>query len=88
MKMIFAIVDDTKSELISQALLAANFRVTQLASTGGFLRGGATTLMAGVEANKVEQALQVIRDQIPPSPDPEKKRATLYVINVKSFDRV
>ena len=86
--MIFAIVDDTKSEAISQALLTANFRVTQLASTGGFLRGGATTLMAGVEDNKVEQALQVIRDQIPPSSDPEKIRATLYVINVKSFDRV
>ena len=88
MKMIFAIVDNTRSEAISQALLTANFRVTQLASTRGFLRGGATTLMTGVAADKVEQALQVIRDQIPPSPDPGKKSATLYVINVKSFDRV
>ncbi|MBU0511677.1 MAG: cyclic-di-AMP receptor [Chloroflexi bacterium] len=88
MKMIFAIVDDTKSAVISQALLTANFRVTQLASTGGFLRGGATTLMVGVDDDKVEPALQVIRELIPPLSDPDEKQATLYVLNVKSFDRV
>jgi len=88
MKMIVAIVEDTKSDEISQALLSARFGVTQLATTGGFLRGGATTLMVGVEDDLVENALQIIRGQIPPSDDPEKKQATLYVLNVKGFNRV
>ncbi|MBN1665619.1 MAG: cyclic-di-AMP receptor [Anaerolineales bacterium] len=88
MKMIVAIVEASQAERISQALLAADFRVTQLASTGGFLREGATTLMIGVPAVQVEAALQVIRDQHPGDYDPERVRATLYVLNVKDFNRV
>jgi len=88
MKMIIAIVDDAKKDEISQALLHESFRVTQLSTTGGFLRGGATTLMVGVEDDLVENALQIIRKQIPNPFDPEKRQATLYVLNVKSFIQV
>jgi uncharacterized protein YaaQ len=88
MKMILAIVDDTQSERVSQALLQADFRVTQLASTGGFLRGGATTLMVGAEDNLVEEALQIVRQQVPPSDNADKPNATLFVLNVKGFKRV
>lgn len=88
MKMILAIIDGPQSEIVSNALLEADFRVTQLATTGGFLRGGDTTLMIGVEDQLVDKALQIIRNQIPPSADPEKPSATLYVLNVKGFDRV
>ncbi len=86
MKMIVAIIDDDKVENVSQTLIKENFRVTQLATTGGFLRGGATTLMVGIDDELVEKALQIIRDQIPS--DEDKKQATLYVLNVKSHDRV
>ena len=88
MKMIIAIVKDTDAEKVSQELLNAGFRVTQLATTGGFLRGGATTLMTGVEDEKIEQALQVIRDQFISSHGSEDRLATLYVLNVKNFKRV
>jgi len=88
MKMIVAIIEDAKVDSISQELLKEKFRVTQLATTGGFLRGGATTLMVGAADDLVEQALQIIREQLPPLADPDKKQATLYVLNVKSFDRV
>ncbi len=88
MKMIIAIVDDSKSDEISKTLLDNQFRVTHLATTGGFLRGGATTLMIGVEDHLVEDALQIIRERIPGNPDSEKKQATLYVLNVKNFNRV
>ncbi len=87
MKMILAIVDDSRKEEISQALLQSNFRVTQLATTSGFLRGGATTLMVGVEDNLIEDALQIIREQIASMPNPENP-ITLYVLNVKSFNRL
>ena len=86
MKMIIAIVEDEITQKISKALLNNNYRVTQMATTGGFLRGGATTLMVGVEDHQVDNALQVIRDQI--EPNASHHQATLYVLNIKSFNQV
>jgi uncharacterized protein YaaQ len=88
MKMIIAIVENDLSDAISQALITQNFRVTRLASTGGFLREGATTLMVGVEDEQLEAALGIIREQTPPANDPQKIQATIYVINVKNYKRV
>jgi uncharacterized protein YaaQ len=88
MKMIIAIIDDALSNDISQVLLGANYRVTQLATTGGFLRGGSTTLMVGVEDDRVEDALQIFRDRVPASQDLENFLVTLYVLNIKNFDRL
>lgn len=88
MKMILAIVENSLSDQTSRALIANKFGVTRLASTGGFLREGATTLMVGVDDDQLESALQVIRDQTPLSEDPNRINATIYVINVKNFRRV
>jgi uncharacterized protein YaaQ len=88
MKMIMAIVNDERHQQISQTLLSANYRVTQLATTSGFLRGGETTLMIGVNDDQVDEALLIIREQISASQDPDKKRATIYVLNVKNFYRL
>ena len=87
MKMILAIVDDARKDNVSQALLMLKFRVTQLATTSGFLRGGATTLMIGVEDDLIEDALQIIRDQVAGMPNPDSP-TILYVLNVKSFNRL
>lgn len=88
MKLIIAILRDIDTEQVSQALVIANFRVTRVASTGGFWRRGSTTLMIGVEDEKVEEAIQVIRDQT--SSDTEKgvHRATLFVLNVENFTQI
>jgi len=88
MKMIMAIVEDHFSDTTSSALVKANFRVTRLASTGRFLREGATTLMVGVEDEQLETALQLIREQIPLSDNIENIRATIFVLNIKDFRRV
>jgi len=88
MKMIMAIVENHFSDATSSALVGENLRVTRLASTGGFLREGATTLMVGVEDDQLEIALQLIRDQIPLSDDPDNIQATIYVLNIKDFRRV
>ena len=69
MKMIIAIIRDSDNEPVSQALVAAGFRVTRVASTGGFLLRGSSTLMIGVEDEKVEQAIQVLRDSTTPAED-------------------
>jgi len=86
MKMIVAIINDAQSEAAAQALLENDFRVTRLASTGGLLRGGTTTLMVGVADDKVETALSIIREQIPAQPD--KIQATIYIVNIREFARV
>jgi uncharacterized protein YaaQ len=88
MKLIIAIIKDEDSDQVSQALIAAGFRVTRIASTGGFLRRGSTTLMVGVEDGKVDQAIQIIQDNCAPVVDPSQKRATLFVVKVDRFTQV
>ncbi|OGO42307.1 MAG: hypothetical protein A2W36_00270 [Chloroflexi bacterium RBG_16_58_14] len=88
MKMIIAIIRDSDNEPVSQALVTAGFRVTRVASTGGFLRRGSSTLMIGVEDEKVEQAIQVLRESTTPSEDPGVRRATLFVLNIEHFSQI
>jgi uncharacterized protein YaaQ len=85
MKLIIAIVqDDDASELID-VITDAGFRVTKLATTGGFLKAGNTTLMIGVEVEKVDHVLGVIeevcktRDQVVTSPSPVAGSTGVYV---------
>ncbi|MBC8496694.1 MAG: cyclic-di-AMP receptor, partial [Chloroflexi bacterium] len=87
MKMIMAIINDARGDEVAQALLDANYRATRLASTGGLLRGGTTTFMVGIAHEQVEEALRVIRESIPPQDNPEKTQATIYVLNVREFER-
>ena len=54
MKMIFAVIRDKDSYAAIGALSEKNIGVTKLASSGGFLREGNTTLMIGVEDSRVE----------------------------------
>jgi len=87
-KLIIAILKHDDTEKVSNALIAANFRVTQIASTGGFLRRGSTTLMVGLDEEKVEDAINLIRKTCAPPTDPAEKRATLVVLNVASFEQL
>jgi uncharacterized protein YaaQ len=88
MKLIISILRDEDSDTVSQALISANFRVTRIASTGGFLRRGSTTLMIGVEDEKVDEAIQVVRDNCTPTVEPGLKRATLFVLKVDRYTQV
>ena len=45
MKMIILILKDNDSDAVTQALTSAQYRVTRVASTGGFLRSGVVTLL-------------------------------------------
>ncbi|QKG85833.1 hypothetical protein GXN76_00355 [Kroppenstedtia pulmonis] len=62
MKMIMAVVQDKDSNRLSQALIKENIRATKLASTGGFLKAGNTTFMIGIEDDRVEPVLDLIRE--------------------------
>jgi len=88
MKMIIAIISDADNEPVSQALISDGFRVTRIASTGGFLRRGLSTLMIGLEDEKVDEAIEIIRANTTKPETPGAKRATLFVLKVDRFSQV
>jgi len=88
MKLILAIIRDIDNEQVSHALINANFRVTRIASTGGFLRRGSSTLLIGVNDDKVDESIKIIRENTHLPEEPGGKRATLFVLNVEHFSQV
>jgi uncharacterized protein YaaQ len=62
MKLVIAIVQDDDASDLIQEITDKDFRVTKLATTGGFLKSGNTTLLIGVEKEKVEEVLAIIEE--------------------------
>ncbi len=60
MKLIIAVVQDEDANRLVSTMMDDGFGVTKLATTGGFLKAGNTTLLCGVEDDKLEDALRVI----------------------------
>ena len=63
MKLVMAIVKDDDSFNIMNSLNIEGFSVTNLASTGGFLKVGNTTLICGVEDDKVDFVIDIIKKE-------------------------
>ena len=87
-RLIVAILRDADGEEVLQALLDDEFRVTRIASTGGFMRRGNSTLLVGMRKDRVKTAIQIIRDHSAPAIDPGLKRATVFVLNVDQFEQI
>jgi uncharacterized protein YaaQ len=85
MKLIIAILPDTNSDTVSNALTSANYRVTYIASTGGFLRHGHSTMLIGLEDEQVEPALQIIRQNSATTPETAGKRGVVFVLKVDQY---
>ncbi len=88
MKLIIAIIKDEDNDAVSKALTKKDFRVTFIASTGGFLRSGRSTLLIGVDDEQVETALQVIRENCKKPQHEQEKRATIFVLKVDQFTQL
>jgi uncharacterized protein YaaQ len=88
MKLIIAIIKDEDNDSVSRALTKENFRVTFIASTGGFLRSGRSTLLIGVDDDQVAQALELIRKSCKKPNQKEEKRATIFVLKVDQFTQL
>lgn len=63
MKLIIAIVQNSDSNRLINALKRENFQSTKLASSGGFLKEGNTTLMIGSKAEELDEILYIIETQ-------------------------
>lgn len=74
MKLIIAIVQDEDASRLIGQLMSEGLGVTKLATTGGFLRAGNTTLLVGVDEERFQDAMDIIekvcksRKQIAASP--------------------
>jgi len=84
MKLIIAIVQDEDASRLISTLMNEGYSVTKLATTGGFLRAGNTTLLLGGEDDRVQGALALIekvcksRKQIATSPSPVAGASGVY----------
>lgn len=87
MKMVILIVKDNDADAVTQALTTAEYRVTRVASTGGFLRSGVVTLLLGVDDDRVEPVIGMIRQRLS-SAAASEKRATLFVVPVERYEQV
>lgn len=85
MKLVIAVVQDDDAIDLVDVLTEANYRVTKLATTGGFLKSGNTTLMIGVEKERVDEVIKIIeevcktRKQVVTSPSPVAGSTGVYV---------
>lgn len=61
MKLLFAVVQNEDSKKLIRALNAEGYAVTKIASSGGFLQGGNTTIMMGIEDETVDDVLEIIK---------------------------
>lgn len=75
MKLIITIVQDQEASRLLDSLTKQGLKATKLASTGGFLKQGNTTLMIGVDDNQVEKVMEIIGD------------ATVFVLDVERYEK-
>ena len=78
MKLVLAIVANEDSASLSAELNKANFQVTKLATTGGFLKAGNTTLIIGTEDELVKDVLTII--------EAESQQRTEVMPSTASYD--
>lgn len=94
MKLIIAVVQNEDADNVIDALLENDFRATRLASTGGFLRRGNTTVMIGVQDHQVDQVLGLIRQEAHARGQAESPgnvqtaAATVFVLDLEDYQRL
>ncbi len=62
MKLVVSIVNGDDEHDLTDALKKAGFQSTKISTTGGFLRAGNVTILIGVEDDKLNKVITLIRD--------------------------
>jgi uncharacterized protein YaaQ len=87
MKLVITIIRDTDDGNVINHLVERGYRVTRVASTGGFMRRGNVTLLIGAEANQVPEVMNLLREVCSP-PETGTHRATVFVVDAQDFVQV
>ncbi|MDF2538116.1 MAG: hypothetical protein K0S76_1137 [Herbinix sp.] len=104
MKLVYVIVRKIDNSYVTEALNKQGFYVTKLASTGGFLREGNTTLMIGTEDDKVDEVINIVKKECGPRQQIISNSvgtgeyasmnvvnvggATIFVVNVDRYEKI
>ena len=80
MKLLVFVTENSAADPTVDALVEQGFRVTRLASTGGFLRKGNTTLLVGVEEAVVERAAAIVHGTAP--------GALMITLDLERYERI
>jgi uncharacterized protein YaaQ len=66
MKLIIAIVQDQDASRVVDELVGHGFGATRIATAGGFLKRGNSTILTGVEDSRANDVIQILRDTCHP----------------------
>jgi len=61
MKMILAVIDKDDASGVISNLAKDGYSITRLSTTGGFLRSGNVTILVGVDDEKTQDVISIIR---------------------------
>ena len=61
MKLIIAIVSYDDANIVTHTLTKSGFSSTKLATTGGFMKAGNITILIGVDEDKAQDVIDIIR---------------------------
>ena len=87
MKLMIIILQDTDGDNVVQEMVLNGYRVTRMASTGGFLRRGNITLMVGLEEDKVDDVVELLKRVCCP-PTTGEHRATIFIANLPYYAQI
>lgn len=88
MKLMIIIVRDTDTETVTQELVREQYRITRMASTGGFLRRGNSTLLIGVEDAQVQPVMNLLQNVCCPADAEHQHRATIFVVDMPFYAKI
>ena len=79
MKLIIAIIPYEKSANLITQLVSKKFQATELVSAGGVLKKSGATILVGLEDERVDEALELVRGT---------PGSTAFVTSVERFEKV
>ncbi len=88
MKLMIVILNDRDTDAVLQRLVEHDYRATRIASTGGFLRRGNTTLLIGTQDDAVEPALDHIREACAEPTQEGMRQATVFVLDIERYEQL
>ena len=90
MKLILAIIQDHIAQDVLNELSENKIRATKLSSTGGFFRKGNTTILIGIEEEKLDRVKEMILNisKNKETVDDQTANTVMFVLNMDQFIRV
>ena len=90
MKLILAIIQDHIAQDVLNELSENKIRATKLSSTGGFFRKGNTTILIGIEEEKLDRVKEMILNisKNKETVDDKTANTVMFVLNIDQFIRV